>query len=150
MPARFFYHEYEKKQRTKSGYLRKTSVYKCEDCRGCSYKEKCIKKGNSNTPIEERTKTLYVSRNHETLKAKAYELITSEFGKQLRMNRSIQSEGFFGVLKEDKQFRRFMLRGSLKVDFEMQLLGLSFNILKYYYKIQGKKTQQHLYELKTA
>lgn len=148
--GKVLYHEYEKKQRTKSGYLRKTSVYKCEDCRGCPYKEKCIKKGNSNTPIEERTKTLYVSITHATLKAKAYELITSEFGKQLRMNRSIQSEGFFGVLKEDKHFRRFMLRSSVKVDVEMQLLGLSFNVLKYYYKIQSKKTGQHLYELKTA
>lgn len=77
-------------------------------------------------------------------------MITSEFGRQLRMNRSIQSEGFFGVLKEDKHFRRFMLRSSVKVDVEMQLLGLSFNILKYYYKIRSGKTQQHLYALKTA
>ena len=144
------YYEYEKVQHTKSGYCRKTSVYKCEDCNGCPYKEKCIKKGNSHTPIEERTKTLYVSRTHAAFKAKAQKLITSEFGKQLRMNRSIQSEGFFGVLKEDKHFRRFMLRGAVKVDVEMQLLGLSFNILKYYYKIRSKKTQQHLYELKTA
>ncbi len=144
------YYEYEKKRRTKSGYLRSTSVYKCEDCSGCPYKEKCIKKGNSNTPIEERTKTLYVSRTHAELKAEAQKLITSDFGKQLRMNRSIQSEGFFGVLKEDKHFRRFMLRSSVKVDVEMQLLGLSFNILKYYYKIRSQKTKQHLYDLKTA
>lgn len=144
------YYEYEKTRRTKSGYLRKTSVYKCEDCSGCPHKEKCIKKGNSKTPIEERTKTLYVSRTHADLKARAQKMITSEFGKQLRMNRSIQSEGFFGVLKEDKHFRRFMLRSSVKVDIEMQLLGLSFNILKYYYKIRNKKTQQHLYDLKTA
>lgn len=146
--GKVLYYEYERTQRTKSGYLRKTSVYKCEDCSGCPYKEKCIKKGNSNTPIEERTKTLYVSRTYVNLKNRAYKLITSEFGKQLRMNRSIQSEGFFGVLKEDKHFRRFMLRSAVKVDVEMQLLGLSFNILKYYYKKQSKKTKQHLYELK--
>ncbi|MBQ3427276.1 MAG: transposase [Clostridia bacterium] len=66
------------------------------------------------------------------------------------MNRSIQSEGFFGVLKEDKHFRRFLLRSSVKVEIEMQLLGLSFNIMKYYNKIRSKKTQQHLYELKAA
>jgi hypothetical protein len=144
------YNEYEQNRRTKSGYIRRTSVYKCENCNGCQYKEKCIKQRNCNTPIEERTKTLYVSRIHTQLKAKAQERITSEFGKQLRMNRSIQSEGFFGVLKEDKHFRRFMLRGTVKVDVEMQLLGLSFNILKYYYKIRSEKTQKHLYELKTA
>jgi transposase len=144
------YNEYEQNRRTKSGYIRRTSVYKCENCNGCQYKEKCIKQRNCNTPIEERTKTLYVSRIHTQLKAKAQKRITSEFGKQLRMNRSIQSEGFFGVLKEDKHFRRFMLRGTVKVDVEMQLLGLSFNILKYYYKIRSEKTQKHLYELKTA
>lgn len=148
--GKVLYNEYEKARQTKSGYIRKTSVYKCEDCSGCPYKERCIKKGNSHTPIEERTKTLYVSRTHTEFKAKANDMITSEFGKQLRMNRSIQSEGFFGVLKEDKHFRRFMLRGSIKVEVEMQLLGLSFNIIKYYYKIRNKKTQQHLYELKTA
>ena len=148
--GKVLYYEYEKTQRTKSGYLRKTSVYKCEDCSGCPYKEKCIKKGNSHTPIEERTKTIYVSRTHAAFKDKSNELITSEFGKQLRMNRSIQAEGFFGVLKEDKHFRRFMLRGSIKVDVEMQLLGLSFNVLKYYYKIRNNKTKQHLYELTTA
>ena len=84
------------------------------------------------------------------MKKRAYELITSEFGKQLRMNRSIQSEGFFGVLKEDKHYRRFLLRSTVKVDIEMQLLGLSFNILKYYYKLRKGTTQNHLYELKIA
>ena len=148
--GKVLYYEYEKKQRTKSGYLRETSVYKCESCAGCPYKEKCIKKGNSNTPIEERTKTLYVSKTHSKLKQRSERLIASEKGKQLRMNRSIQSEGFFGVLKEDKHFRRFLLRSTVKVDIEMQLLGLSFNIMKYYYKIRSEKTQQHLYELRAA
>ena len=148
--GRVLYYEYERERRTKSGYVRKTSVYRCESCEGCPYKEKCIKKGNCKTPIEERTKTLYVSRIHAQLKEQSQALITSERGKQLRMNRSIQSEGFFGVLKEDKHFRRFLLRGTVKVDIEMQLLGLSFNVLKYYYKMQRQTTQQHLYELKTA
>ena len=147
---RVLYYDHEKTRVSRSGYRRRISVYKCEDCSNCQYKEKCIKKGNSKTPIEERTKTLHVSRTHTDMKKKAYELITSDYGKQLRMNRSIQSEGFFGVLKEDKKFRRFMLKGMVKVEVEMQLLGISFNLLKYYYKIQKGKTQQHLYELKTA
>lgn len=148
--GRVLYYEYEKKERTKSGYMRRTSVYRCESCEECPYKGKCIKTGNCKTPIEERTKTLYVSRTHSTLKQRSQKLITSEKGKQLRMNRSIQSEGFFGVLKEDKHFRRFLLRSSVKVEIEMQILGLSFNVMKYYNKIRSKKTQQHLYELKAA
>ena len=30
----------------------------------------------------------------------------------LRMNRSIHVEGAFGVIKENRKFRQFMLRGS--------------------------------------
>ena len=91
-----------------------------------------------------------MSRTHSALKQRSQDLITSEKGKQLRMNRSIQSEGFFGVLKEDKHFRRFLLRSSVKVEIEMQLLGLSFNVMKYYNKIRSEKTQQQLYDLKAA
>nr|WP_324613902.1 transposase [Mediterraneibacter catenae] len=39
------------------------------------------------------------------------ERITSEEGILLRVNRSIQSEGIFGDLKEDTGFRRFRYRG---------------------------------------
>lgn len=144
------YYEYEKRSKTKSGYIRSTSVYKSESCEGCPYKEKCIKTGNCKTPIEERTKHLYVSRTHAHYKAMAQEKITSEKGCQLRMNRSIQVEGFFGVIKEDMHFRRFLTRGAVKVDIEMKLLGMAFNILKYYHKKQRNATQQYLYELKAA
>lgn len=144
------YYEYEKQSKTKSGYIRSTSVYKSESCEGCPYKEKCIKTGNCKTPIEERTKHLYVSRTHTYYKEKAQEMITSEKGRQLRMNRSIQVEGFFGVIKEDMRFRRFLTRGMVKVGIEMKLLGMAFNILKYHHKKQQNATQKHLYDLKAA
>ena len=34
---------YLKKQRSKSGYESEVTVYECEDCTGCPYKEKCTK-----------------------------------------------------------------------------------------------------------
>lgn len=46
---------------------------------------------------------------------KELERITSEKGIQLRLNRSIQSEGSFGDLKEDTCFRRFRYRGKANV-----------------------------------
>ena len=49
-----------KKQKTKTGFLTETSVYRCEDCCGCPCKEKCVRKGTSKKPLEERTKSLYV------------------------------------------------------------------------------------------
>lgn len=42
----------------------------------------------------------------EEARAASGERITSEKGILLRINRSIQSEGAFGVLKEDRYFRR--------------------------------------------
>ncbi len=47
------------------------------------------------------------------------------------MNRSIQAEGAFGVLKNDYGFQRFLLRGKTKVKLlEILLLCLGYNINK--------------------
>ncbi len=43
----------------------------------------------------------------EAQKSKVRKLLKSEEGKQIMRNRSIQSEGAFGVLKEDYGFDRF-------------------------------------------
>ncbi len=37
--------------------------------------------------------------------------ISTEEGILLRVNRSIQSEGVFAMIKEDMNFRRFLIRG---------------------------------------
>ena len=51
-----------KKEKTKTGYERETTVYSCADCSGCPYKKECIKGNHSKVPFEDRTKNLYVSR----------------------------------------------------------------------------------------
>lgn len=92
-----------RKQKSKSGYQSEVTVYECEDCSGCPYKEKCTKaKGN---------KKLYLSKNFLKKRQESYENILSEKGVLYRMNRSIQVEGAFGVLKNDYEFQRFLLRG---------------------------------------
>ena len=55
--------------------------------------------------------------------------ISTEEGKTLRMNRSIQAEGVFAYTKTGLQFRRFMLRGTDKVGAEWSLLAMAYNIL---------------------
>ena len=78
-----------RKQKSKSGYQSEVTIYECEDCRGCPYKEKCTKaKGN---------KRLYLSKNFLKKRQESYENILSEKGIKYRMNRSIQVEGAFGV-----------------------------------------------------
>ena len=67
-----------KKQTSKSGYESEVTVYECEDCTGCPYKEKCTKaKGN---------KRLYVSKSFLEKRQESYENILSEKGIQYRMN----------------------------------------------------------------
>ncbi len=45
------------------------------------------------------------------------------------MNRSIQVEGAFGVLKNDYEFQRFLLRGKTKVKLEILFHDCLFFLL---------------------
>ncbi|SFC46708.1 Transposase DDE domain-containing protein [Ruminococcus albus] len=63
------------------------------------------------------------------------ENITTEFGRQFRMNLSIQAEGVFGVNKQNYGFRRFLCRSKNKIRSEFLLLGLAYNIKKLLTKI---------------
>ena len=134
--------QYTRKQKSRSGYESEVTVYECEDCGGCPYKEKCTKsKGN---------KRLYVSKEFIRKRQISYENILSEKGILYRMNRSIQVEGAFGVLKNDYEFQRFLLRGKTKVKLEILLLSFGYNINKLHAKIQNGRTRSHFIEVKTA
>jgi len=68
----------------------------------------------------------------------------------LRINRSIQVEGAFGVLKEDRQFDRFLTRGKQNVTTEIFLLCFGYNVNKLHAKIQGESCGKDLHEVKAA
>ncbi len=76
--------------------------------------------------------------------------ITSPTGILLRINRSIQSEGAFGVIKEDYGFRRFLLRGNKKIRTEVLIVAIGFNINKLHNRIQANRTGIQLFEKLTA
>ena len=135
---------YEKKTKSKAGYSIVTTVYTCTKCTDCPHKSKCIK-GASKKPLEERSKNLHVSkvflRQREEMQAR----IQNEEGILLRMNRSIQVEGAFGVLKEDMGFRRFLMRGQVKVHTEFLLLCMAYNLKKLHNKIQNGRCGSYLH-----
>ncbi len=54
------------------------------------------------------------------------------------MNRSIQVEGAFGVIKQDYGFRRFFMRGNIKVRTEFLLMAFGYNVNKLYHKTISK------------
>jgi len=133
--------------KTASGYVREETHYRCSECDGCPYREKCMPGKNWKKPLEERYKHLVVSKEFERLRAKEYELIHTEEGKQLRMNRSIQAEGSFGDIKGDSGFTRYLCRGKEKVLAESVLFAMAHNLGWLHTRIQNDKLDLHLYDL---
>lgn len=118
---------------TANGYKTERRHYECEDCKGCSLKEKCTKaKGNREIQVSFRLKEL---------KQKAKENLNSEKGVELRKKRCIEVEAVFGHIKSNRGFRRFMLRGIKKVKTEWGLLSIAHNMKKLYtYKMNKLAT----------
>ena len=135
---------------SKTGYRSEKTLYKCDDCTDCPYKEQCIKGNNWSIPLDKRTKRLETSKLFMKQREEDLARITSEEGCKLRMNRSIQVEGSFGNIKQDMGFRRYMCRGKVNVLAESILIAIAYNVNKLHHKIQSDRTGHHLYELKSA
>jgi len=125
-----------------TGYHSEITIYECEDCCDCKFKSKCTKaQGN---------RRMQVSKTFVEKRQISYKNITSDEGILLRMNRSIQVEGAFGVLKNDYQFNRFLTRGKNNVKTEFILLCFGYNINKLHSKIQNDRLGHTLHKQKTA
>lgn len=137
---RYIYTTHEK---TKSGFIVNKSNYLCESCAECSYRNECFKG-------KREDRLICVSMDMMQLRKASRTNITSEYGIQLRMNRSIQVEGAFGVLKEDYGFRRFLTRGKNKTETQFMLLAMAFNIQKLHNKGSQGRQNTELFSLKDA
>ena len=109
-----------------TGYVSDITLYSCEACEGCPRKALCTKATGN--------RVISVSKLFQELRAQSLERITTKMGVILRMNRSIQSEGAFGVLKEDRHFRRFHRRGMEHVFTEALLHAAANNVNKFHKK----------------
>ena len=134
----------------RSGYTSEVSIYECTDCRDCPLKKKCIKGNNSRIPFEERNKRLHVSKTMKELSDENLERVVSNHGTRLRMNRSIQVEGSFGVVKEDMRFDQYRYRGKERVLAQSIVIALGYNMNKLHSKIQSDRLHTHLFELKES
>lgn len=140
-----------KHRKSETGYIQEVTVYECADCKGCPVKEKCIRqKKTDKTPLEDRVKRLNVSKYFTAQRDAMEEKISTEEGILLRINRSIQAEGVFAMIKEDMNFRRFMMRGKKNVNMEWHLVSMAYNILKLHHKIQSGRLGTHLVVPKAA
>ena len=112
-------------------YGRTEELYQCEDCTDCPYREKCHK-----------SKDNRIIRLNEELTSIHQEVIgnlESTHGALLRMNRSIQSEGAFGEIKWNRDYKRVRRRGIKSVIFEFAIICCGFNMHKYHLKKQKSK-----------
>ena len=142
---------YTKKRKSENGYEQEVTVYECETCEGCPVKEKCIRqKKTDKIPLEERVKRLNVSKYFVSQREIMEEKICTDEGIQLRVNRSIQAEGVFAMIKEDMEFRRFMMRGQRNVTVEWTLLSIAYNVLKLHNKIQNGRLGIHMIKPRAA
>ena len=121
--GRYLTYQYTRNSVSPNGYDIHKKVYQNETCVGCPHRDKCHKSKYDRREIK-------VSQTFDELRQESYINIVSEEGILLRMNRSIQVEGAFGVIKEDMAFRRFLTRGKQKTETQFFLIAFSFNIQK--------------------
>ena len=130
------------------GYTQTFEVYGCADCSGCEHKARCLYKYNVEKDVE-KNKVMKINEQWEELREKSHANIQSERGILKRQTRSIQTEGHFGDIKENENFRRFNYRSADKVYKEFMLYAIGRNINKYYRflneklkKFEGKITEK--------
>lgn len=112
---------------SRNKYGRTEEIYKCESCEGCTYKQQCCPKASKN-------RTIRMNRELTSIHQEVISNLQSTHGALLRMNRSIQAEGVFGILKWDKSYKRAFRRGSKYVNLELMLIACGFNLYKYHNK----------------
>jgi hypothetical protein len=112
----------EKIKITDNGFRQTKRLYQAENCNGCPVRDICNKsKSNRIIEINERL-------NH--YKSIIRERLTSERGKKYRSQRPVDVEAVFGIIKWNRNYRKFLLRGLEKVEIEVGLLALSHNLSK--------------------
>lgn len=115
---------------TKDGFSRTFEVYTCESCKGCKHKQACLYKYNPEKDYD-KNKTIKVNERWDSLKSWSEENILSHKGIRYRQIRSVMTEGSFGDMKQNDDFRRFHRRGSEKILKELLIYVFARNINKY-------------------
>ena len=108
-----FYLQYRKNVKGNK-YGRQEEVYQCEDCSGCPYAEQCKK--------TDKNRTVRINRELTAMHQEVIENLESIQGALLRMNRSIQAEGTFGIMKNDRWYKRYAEHDTHKA-VSIQIVG---------------------------
>ena len=97
-------------------------TYRAQGCVSCSFRNECVKSGQGNRRVSVSCKERFRHCMIEKLKRPA--------GKEVYALRQQIVEPVFGQIKEDRNFRRFSLRGFNGAIAEISLVFLTHNMLK--------------------
>ena len=100
--------------------------FECFYCAKCRQKKECTK--------AEGNRKIQFIKGYDEMKKTVNENLDSELGIKLRVQRSIQVEGAFGVIKEDMRFRRFTRTGLKGIKLELDFIALGYNLKKFHNK----------------
>ena len=110
--------------------------YKITGCNSCPFMTYCKQ---FMVDLSKDDKIFEVVEEFQTLKQEAEDNLLSIKGIEIRVNRSIQVEGIFGIEKQDHGYDRARRRGLEKVSTESMLTLLGLNIKKLFRFYEGKK-----------
>jgi transposase len=112
----------EYKKKNDSGYEQTVTKYQAQNCEGCPLRSLCHKAKDN--------RTIEVNHRLRKYRQQAREKLLSEEGIRHRKQRPQDVEATFGNIKQNKNFRRFLLRGKQKVSTELGLICIAHNLKK--------------------
>jgi transposase len=112
----------ERKRKTDNGYIQTYKQYQAQNCHGCPLRGPCFK-GKGNRIVE-------INHKLRRYRQQARDNLTSEQGLKHRSKRPVDVEPVFGMVKFNRGFKRFLLRGLDKVSVELGLIAIAHNISK--------------------
>lgn len=110
------------KSKTASGYQQEQTHYRARNCHGCPLRGPCHKSSGN--------RVIKINHKLQKYRRKARALLHSEQGIVHRRQRPVDVEAVFGNVKQNKGFKRFMLRGHKKVEIETLLIAIAHNLAK--------------------
>lgn len=136
--GRIFDHHINDKYDEKGENLRIIQKMTSRDgCEGCPFEGECCK-----SPKKRRIVSRDVVLNE--FYAEVDENLSTDFGKELKKQRSIQVEGAFGVIKQDMKFTRFTRKGQRNAKMEFLIVCIGYNLRKYHRYRQREKKKELL------
>lgn len=114
-------------------YIKNLETYRNHHCGDCPLRKFCTKSKKGRSIIRNRQLEKYQSEVQENL--------STDEGKELMKQRSVQAEGIFGHIKQDNEYIRLRRRGISGVKTELLLVSIGHNLRRYHTRKMEKEKE---------